>query len=151
MDQSDVHRSPGLVVAAAIVDDLARPRRLLAARRNDPPEHAGRWEFPGGKVEPGESPVEALHRELREELGVTVELGLEVPGPTNGQWPLGRYLHMRLWWAVVLAGQPQPLEEHDQLRWLEPGDWTDVAWLPADVEVVKELIIHASSGNSSNP
>ena len=72
----DEHSQPFVrVVGAAILDDLARPTSLLAARRTEPPALAGGWEFPGGKVDPGESPVEALHRELDEELGVVVVLG----------------------------------------------------------------------------
>lgn len=134
-----------LVVAAAIVDDLARPTRLLAARRSEPPELAGGWEFPGGKVEPGEQPLEALHRELREELGVAVAVGPELPGPHDGRWALGPGLSMRLWLALVTAGVPAPLEDHDELRWLGPGEWATVAWLPADVEVVDALIARSPS------
>ena len=66
---------PALVVAAAIVDSLTAPTRTLCARRSAPPELAGRWELPGGKVEPDESAEAALHRELDEELGVSVRLG----------------------------------------------------------------------------
>ena len=66
-----------LVVAAVIVDDLTHPTRLLAARRAAPRALAGGWEFPGGKVEPGEDPIAALHRELAEELQITVDLGAE--------------------------------------------------------------------------
>lgn len=134
-----------LVVAAAIVDDLTRPRALLTARRSAPAALAGGWEFPGGKVEPGEEPLEALHRELREELGVGVRIGAELPGPVRGRWPLGPGLSMRLWLAVITDGVPAPRQEHDQLRWLGPGEWDAVAWLPADVEVVKALIDKVSA------
>lgn len=67
---------PTVVVAAA----LQESGRLLAARRSAPPELAGRWELPGGKVEPGEDPKRALVRELREELGIAAELVAPVPG-----------------------------------------------------------------------
>ena len=93
--------APRLVVGAAIVDDLDRPTRLLAARRTGPPALAGGWELPGGKVDPGEDSVTALHREVREELGVLVELGKEVPGPVDGAWPLGDRYVMRVWLARV--------------------------------------------------
>ncbi|RIQ20165.1 (deoxy)nucleoside triphosphate pyrophosphohydrolase [Jiangella rhizosphaerae] len=134
-----------LVVAAAIVDDLTLPTRLLAARRSEPPELAGGWEFPGGKVEPGEQPLDALHRELREELGIAVEVGPEVIGPYDGRWALGPGLSMRLWLAVVTDGVPAPLEDHDELRWLGPGEWAAVPWLPADIAVVEALIARCPS------
>src|SRR5699024_5609156 len=70
--------SPVLVAAGAIVDDLRRPTRLLAARRSAPKSLAGRWEFAGGKVEPDETPEQAVHRELWEELGIRVRLGAEI-------------------------------------------------------------------------
>jgi len=128
-----------LVVAAAIVDDLVAPRLLLAARRSRPAHLVGRWEFPGGKVDPGETPVEALHRELREELGVTVELGEEIVGPDHGTWIITDRHVMRLWFARITAGDPQPLVEHDELAWLETGSWLTVPWLDADVRIVEEL------------
>ncbi|WP_435737832.1 (deoxy)nucleoside triphosphate pyrophosphohydrolase [Cellulosimicrobium sp. PMB13] len=134
-----------LVVAAAIVDDLAAPRLLLAARRSRPTHLAGRWEFPGGKVDPGETPEEALHRELREELGVRVELGDEVAGPEHGTWVITDRHVMRLWFARVVDGDPQPLVEHDELAWLEPGEWHAVDWLDGDVPIVEELTRQVAS------
>lgn len=148
---------PRLVVAAAIVNDLEEPRELLAARRSRPVAYAGRWEFPGGKVEQGEAPEEALVREIREELGVEIVLGTELPGPDayglgahggviGRAWPLGgidsngRPLVLRLWLASVGEGTPRMLEDHDELAWLGPGAWREVAWVEADRVIVDALI-----------
>jgi 8-oxo-dGTP diphosphatase len=130
-----------LVVGAVIVDDLRCPRRVLAARRATPAPLAGRWEFPGGKVEDGELPEAALHREIREELAVGVELGDELVGPDAGCWPISDRLTMRLWFAA-LEGEPRPDVAHDQVRWLGASQLDDVAWLPADVAVTQVLRRH---------
>jgi 8-oxo-dGTP diphosphatase len=131
--------SPVLVVAAAIVDDLDEPRELLAARRAVPARLAGRWEFPGGKVDGDESPEDALHREIREELGVRVGLGDELLGPDDGLWRLSDEYVMRIWLAEVVEGTAEPLVEHDELRWLPLNQWHDVPWLDADVRIVDRL------------
>jgi 8-oxo-dGTP diphosphatase len=126
------------VVGAALVDDLTRPSMLLAARRTEPPELAGGWELPGGKVDPGETEVEAVHRELHEELGVVVELGALVEGPLpDGRWPLGDRFAMRVWIARVTSGEPRPIEDHDRLQWLDATDLYAVPWLPADLPIVR--------------
>jgi 8-oxo-dGTP diphosphatase len=119
------------VVGAAILDG----DRLLAARRREPPELAGGWELPGGKVDPGESDEQALVRECREELGVLIRLLDRV----GGDWPMGTTAMLRVWTAEVVDGTPQPLEDHSELRWLEPSRWYDVAWLAADLPVVRAV------------
>lgn len=131
-----------LVVGAAVVDDLAVPTTLLAARRTEPPHLAGGWELPGGKVDPGEDPVTALHRELAEELGIVVELGEELPGPDRNLpgWPMPPAHRMRVWLARIIDGVPSPIEAHDELRTLPSGEWMDVAWLPADIPIVQALL-----------
>jgi 8-oxo-dGTP diphosphatase len=113
-----------VVVGGAVLHE----GRLLAARRSAPPELAGRWELPGGKVEPGELPAEALVRELREELGIHAAPLERVPG----EWELRSGLVLQVWTARLLCGVPEPLQDHDRLRWLAPGDVHDVDWLDQD-------------------
>jgi 8-oxo-dGTP diphosphatase len=114
-----------VVVGAALVDGAGR---VLAAQRAAPPELAGRWEFPGGKVEPGESETAALVRECREELGVEVELvarlGEDLPVELGGAV-------LRVWTGRIVAGTPAATE-HAALRWLDASELDDVDWLPAD-------------------
>ncbi|MCT9003890.1 (deoxy)nucleoside triphosphate pyrophosphohydrolase [Streptomyces sp. NPDC054766] len=120
-----------VVVAGALV----RGGRLLAARRSAPPDLAGRWELPGGKVENGETPERALVRELREELGVDMEVLERVPG----EWPLKPGYVLVVWAARLLPGsaEPRALQDHDELRWLSPDEIWDVDWLDQDVPAVK--------------
>lgn len=131
------------IVGAAIVDSLAAPSRLLAARRTAPEQFAGQWEFPGGKVEPDEDDVEALKREVREELGVEVQIGAELEGPGPDGWPLNESAVMRVWLAVITAGVPAALEDHDELRWVDlaaTGELTELPWIPADRPIVDFLL-----------
>ncbi|MFC7625647.1 (deoxy)nucleoside triphosphate pyrophosphohydrolase [Microlunatus sp. GCM10028923] len=132
---------PGLVVAAAILDDRVRPRRVLAARRSRPAHLAGRWEFPGGKVEPGEAPADALVRELVEELGVEISVGTEL---TDGApWMITPAWQLRVWTAT-LAAEPGPIpgDSHDELRWLPRDGLGSVDWLEPDrpaVNLIRSL------------
>ncbi|MBD9702147.1 MULTISPECIES: (deoxy)nucleoside triphosphate pyrophosphohydrolase [Streptomyces] len=121
---------PIVVVGAALLSG----GRLLAARRSAPPELAGRWELPGGKVEPDESPEQALVRELREELGVEAKSAERVPG----EWEVRPGYVLRVWIAHLLSGEPRALEDHDELRWLTVDEVWDVDWLDQDVPAVME-------------
>ena len=124
------------VVGAALVRD----GRVLAARRTGPAHLAGLWEFPGGKVEDGESDHDALVRELKEELGVTALIGPRV-GP---ELALGETAVMRVYLATLVDGEPQ-LNDHDALRWLAPDELRDVPWIPADAPVLSSLAAHLSA------
>ncbi len=119
-----------LVVGAAVV----RHGRVLATRRTQPPEAAGQWEFPGGKVEPGEDPDDAVVREICEELGCEVR----VTGMLAGAQPVkpGYTLHVAV--AELVDGEPVP-HEHDALRWLAPEELDQVAWLAPDLPFLPEL------------
>ena len=135
---------PRLVVGAAIVDDLDRPTTLLSARRTEPPELAGGWELPGGKVDDGEEPLDALLREIREELGVDIEVGALLEGPLACAWPLGDRYVIQVWLAKILTGEPRPLEDHDRLRLLTKSELYGVAWLPDDLPIVKAIEVFMS-------
>ncbi|RMB61543.1 (deoxy)nucleoside triphosphate pyrophosphohydrolase [Tessaracoccus antarcticus] len=118
-----------LVVGALIVDDVENPSHVLAARRSTPP--AGKWEFPGGKVEEGESAQAALAREIREELDLSVRVERRLESSAGGRWPISATLEMELWWCSA-QGEPRPVDSHDQLRWLDSATLGDVEWLPSD-------------------
>lgn len=118
------------VVAGAIVS----AGRLFATRRGYG-EWAGWWEFPGGKVEAGETDAEALRRELREELRLEVEVGPLV-ATVDYTYPTFRLL-MRLYRCTPL-GAPT-LVEHSDARWLAPDELHSVGWLPADEEVIDRV------------
>jgi 8-oxo-dGTP diphosphatase len=128
------------VVGAAVVDG----DRVLVAQRSGGP-YDGRWEFPGGKVEPGESDLSALVREIGEELGVDVvpqafvgEVLLD--GVVAGGEPGASTL--RVWWARLTGGEVVA-REHAELRWVGADDLDDLDWIPADrplLPAVKTLL-----------
>ena len=120
------------MVGAALLRD--GPPQVLASRRTAPPHLAGYWEFPGGKLEPGESDEQGLVRELREELGVEVTVGPRL----GGDLLIGSTAVLRVYTARIVAGEPA-LVDHDEHRWLTAAELDDVPWLPVDLPLVAEL------------
>src|SRR5690606_24484506 len=116
----DSQRSARVVAGVAVVHD----GRVLAARRTRPAGHAGRWEFPGGKADPGEPGERAAVREIREELGCDVE----VVGRLPGEQPLPDGFVLQVYEATLRSGEPVPCE-HDVIRWLGPEELDAVDWL----------------------
>ncbi len=115
-----------IVVAGAVISESA----LLVAQRQRPPELAGRWELPGGKVAPGESEPDALARELAEELGLEVD-DVAVGERLGGDVPLNQTMTLRAYRVRLLRGEPHP-HDHRALRWVTAADLHDVDWVPAD-------------------
>lgn len=131
--------SPCLDVVAAI---LWRGGRFLAVRRPPGKPMAGMWEFPGGKLEPGETPVDALLREIREELGVIPRRPVFWKETTHA-YP---NLRVRLLFFHVreFFGDPAPMEGQE-LAWLTPDEAMAYPFLEADTDIVRELAHDVSS------
>ncbi|WP_156689044.1 (deoxy)nucleoside triphosphate pyrophosphohydrolase [Mycobacterium sp. Marseille-P9652] len=115
-----------IVVAGAVIRDST----LLVAQRDRPPELAGRWELPGGKVAAGETEPRALARELAEELGLADD-GVEVGGRLGDDVPLNDVTTLRAYRVRLVRGEPQA-HDHRALRWVTAAELDDVDWVPAD-------------------
>lgn len=126
-------REPLLVVAAVIASN----GRVLACRRAPHTTAPGRWEFPGGKVEPGESAAEALVREIREELGVDIVVLDEL---TTDDTAVGdRVVRLTCLRASLTGAAPHTSTDHDELRWVEPARLPDLDWADPDWPAVRML------------
>lgn len=134
--------SKPVVVGAAILNDANRPTKMLAARRKAPKSLAGFWEFPGGKVEDNESHEAGLNREIFEELGVEIDILDLIVAPSEHGWPLDNGMMMHVYTAVITAGEPQPLVEHDRLEWVELTDAQlhALEWIPADRPIIDGIL-----------
>ena len=121
-------------VVAAIIRDKGR---IFATQRGYGPYKDG-WEFPGGKIEPGETPEEALKREIREELDTEIEVG-EPAGHIEYDYP-EFHLSMDCFFCTLLSGC-LTLKEHEAARWLSPAELDSVSWLPADRSLIDGLKI----------
>ncbi len=121
------------VVCALIRDDQGR---VLAGQRPPGKALAGKWEFPGGKIEPGESPEAALQREIREELGCEIEIGVALPVVHHEY--TGGLIELRPFLARVVAGTPSA-REHAALAWVAIGEAAGIDWAEADRPVLAAL------------
>ncbi len=117
------------VVAAVIKMD----NKIFATQRGYG-EFKGGWEFPGGKIESGETPQEALVREIKEELGATIKVG-NLIDTVEYDYP-NFHLNMQVFWGEVISGK-LVLKEHQAARWLSVHEIDSVNWLPADLELVE--------------
>lgn len=120
-------------VCAAI---LHHEGRILATQRGYGDFKDG-WEFPGGKMEPGETPEDCIVREIKEELNVDI-VPEELLMTVECDYP-AFHLTMHCFWSSIAADEQVELLEHEAAKWLQPSELDDVQWLPADLEVVECL------------
>ena len=124
------------VVAAVICDKSVEGEKKIFATARGYGEYKGWWEFPGGKIEAGETPQQALKREIREELTAEIEVG-ELIQTVEYDYPKF-HLSMDCFWAEVVSGQ-LVLKEAEAARWLTKDELDEVNWLPADEELIKKI------------
>jgi 8-oxo-dGTP diphosphatase len=128
------------VVGAVIVRD----GEILCAKRGSAGSLAGRWEFPGGKVEPGETPRAALEREIAEELACSVAVGEELTTTTH-DYDFGVVM-LTTFWCQLIDGAPK-LSEHAEVRWCPPDELEALDWAPADIPAMQMIVTGASTGS----
>ncbi|SHG55976.1 (deoxy)nucleoside triphosphate pyrophosphohydrolase [Ornithinibacillus halophilus] len=125
--KKDIH-----VVGAVIKEN----NKILCAQRGPSKTLAYKWEFPGGKIEKGETPQEALKREINEEMNCTIEIG-EMVEHTVYEYDFG-IVHLTTYLCDLVKGTPK-LTEHVSIKWLPPKELTTLDWAPADIPAIEKL------------
>lgn len=124
------------VVAAIMKAENEKGEPIIFATQRGYGEFKDGWEFPGGKIEEGETPQEALKREIREELETEITVG-ELLDTIEYDYP-AFHLSMDCFWAEILSGG-LILKEHEAARWLTKEELDSVEWLPADISLIKKI------------
>lgn len=125
------------VVAAVIKAVNEGGEQIVFATQRGYGEFKGGWEFPGGKIETGETAQEALKREIMEELDTEIEVG-ELIDTIEYDYP-EFHLSMECFWCEIIKGK-LVLKEHEAARWLTKNQLADVEWLPADVKLIEKIV-----------
>jgi len=124
------------VVAAIIKAANEKGEPIIFATQRGYGDFKGGWEFPGGKIEEGETPEAALVREIQEELDTEIEVG-ELLDTIEYDYPTF-HLSMKCFWSSIVSGD-LVLKEHEAARWLTRDEIFDVEWLPADISLVGKI------------
>ncbi|MEN9433129.1 MAG: hypothetical protein RLZZ422_718 [Pseudomonadota bacterium] len=129
---------PSILVVAAIILNI-NSRQVLLAKRPDHKHQGGKWEFPGGKVEPNETPQQALVRELQEELGIRVDIkALQCFQTIVHEYP-EKQVHLEFWQVFDFEGVPEGLEGQD-VQWFNITALSTLTFPPANQPIVERLI-----------
>jgi len=113
---------------------ITHGERVLCAQRGDAGSLPLKWEFPGGKIEPGETPRQALEREIQEELQCSVDVGREITTTVHA-YDFAT-ISLTTFLCTLVSGEPR-LSEHAAVRWLAPADLPPLDWAPADIPAVE--------------